>query len=216
MDKKFRFWSSEMVGRPVEAGVAQAATPERRAIMSELLRLVQNHIDRWGVKKAEFARRVGSAPQTLYTWAARPLRQLPDKRILEGIAREAQYPYWLVVDAALIDSGYRRSYPDVVEICERLRMLPPEDCREIARVAVDLAANAESKPQRTPGNPGHATGGATLQPTQSHTADSDAYWPSPWIEDLLDGGRQQVIEQGAKERAHATGRSLRPRRKVGE
>ncbi|MFX0573138.1 hypothetical protein [Nocardia nepalensis] len=169
--------------------------------MSELLRIVQNHLDRWGVKKAEFARRVGSTPQTLYTWAARPLRQLPDKRILDGIAREAQYPYWLVMDAALIDSGYRDAYPDVAEISQRLRLLSPDDCREIARQANDLAVYAEAKQQRTLSDPHHVAGGATLSHTQPDHADSGAYQPSPWIQDLLDGGRQMIVPESKGEPA---------------
>ncbi|WP_194838213.1 hypothetical protein [Nocardia sp. XZ_19_369] len=169
--------------------------------MSELLRLVQNHLDRWGVKKAEFARRAGTTPQTLYTWATRPLRQLPDKHILDGIAREARYPDWLILDAALIDAGYRSSYPDVAEIRQRLRMLTPDDCREIAREAGDLADYAELKQQRTLSDPGHIARGATLPHTQAQTADSGAYRPSPWIEDLLDNGRKVIEPESEGEHA---------------
>ncbi|WP_069164883.1 hypothetical protein [Nocardia altamirensis] len=162
--------------------------------MSELRKLIQRHLDRYGVKEAEFARRIGSTPQTLYTWKRREMRQLPDKRILEGIAEEAGFPYWRVLDAALVDSGYRSVYPDATEICQRLRGLSQQDCLLIAQVATELAAGDATAGQRTTGDLGPIVGVGQRGQTRSQTTDvGGEYQPSPWIEDLLDGGRQ-VIE----------------------
>lgn len=80
--------------------------------VSELMKLVQAHLDKYGVKEAEFARRIGTAPQTVSNWKARGTT-LPSRRLLEGVAAVTGLPYQRVLDAALIDAGYQS--PDDAE-----------------------------------------------------------------------------------------------------
>lgn len=74
--------------------------------MSELLRIVQDHIDRTGVSEAGFSRRIGAAPQTVNAWKQRGIRGLPDARLLHGVSDVTGRPYSEVLNAALIDMGY--------------------------------------------------------------------------------------------------------------
>lgn len=80
-------------------------------LMSELMRLIQSHLDRYGVTRATFAKRVGTTPQTVQNWKSRSTT-MPRAEHLAGIARETGIPYLAVVDAALIDAGYRDSLVD--------------------------------------------------------------------------------------------------------
>lgn len=54
--------------------------------MTELMRLIQGHLDKYGVTRAEFARRAGTTPQTVQNWKDRPTT-LPRREHLEGVAR---------------------------------------------------------------------------------------------------------------------------------
>ncbi len=74
--------------------------------MTELMRLIQTHLDRYGVTRAEFARRAGTTPQTVQNWKDRPTT-LPRREHLEGVARVIGVPYKVVLDAALKDAGYQ-------------------------------------------------------------------------------------------------------------
>ncbi|WP_282775838.1 hypothetical protein [Nocardia sp. CC201C] len=74
--------------------------------MSNLWNLVQAHLDNTGVREAEFARRMGSSPQTLNSWKNRGLRALPERRLLDAVADLTGTPYRTVLDAALTDIGY--------------------------------------------------------------------------------------------------------------
>jgi transcriptional regulator with XRE-family HTH domain len=74
--------------------------------MSELWKIVQTHLDEYGVSEAEFARRMGSSPQTLSSWKLRGLKKLPDKRLLEAVADQTRASYDDVLGAALVDIGY--------------------------------------------------------------------------------------------------------------
>jgi len=51
--------------------------------VSELLDLIQAHLDRYGVTRSEFARRAGTTPQTVQNWKDRPTT-LPRREHLEG------------------------------------------------------------------------------------------------------------------------------------
>lgn len=73
--------------------------------MTELMRLIQGHLDRYGVTRAEFARRAGTTPQTVQNWKDRPTT-LPRREHLEGVARVIGVPYAVVLGAALRDAGY--------------------------------------------------------------------------------------------------------------
>lgn len=79
--------------------------------MNELMRLIQWHLDQYGPSRAEFARRVGAAPQTVQNWKAR-IKTLPNREHLEGVAKVTGLPYLVVLDAALLDAGYRDGLAD--------------------------------------------------------------------------------------------------------
>lgn len=75
------------------------------------MRLIQTHLDRYGVKRAEFARRIGTTPQTVQNWKTRSTT-LPKVEHLKGVAAETGIPYSLVLEAALVDAGLRDSLTD--------------------------------------------------------------------------------------------------------
>lgn len=74
--------------------------------MTELMRLIQGHLDKYGVTRAEFARRAGTTPQTVQNWKDRPTT-LPRREHLEGVAQVIGVPYEVVLSAALKDAGYQ-------------------------------------------------------------------------------------------------------------
>lgn len=69
------------------------------------MRLIQDHLDRYGVTRAEFARRAGTTPQTVQNWIDRRTT-LPRPEHLHGVANVIGKPYRVVLDAALVDAGY--------------------------------------------------------------------------------------------------------------
>lgn len=73
--------------------------------MSELIGLIQEHLDRYGVTRAEFARRAGTNPQTVQNWWDHRTT-LPRPEHLRGVAAVIGKPYRVVLDAALVDAGY--------------------------------------------------------------------------------------------------------------
>lgn len=80
-------------------------------LMSELMRLIQSHLDRYGVTRATFAKRIGTTPQTVQNWKTRSTT-MPKPEVLKGVATETKIPYLIVLDAALVDAGYRDSLAD--------------------------------------------------------------------------------------------------------
>lgn len=82
--------------------------------MSELMRLIQSHLDRYGVTRATFAKRIGTTPQTVQNWKTRSTT-MPKADVLKGVAKETKVPYLIVLDAALKDAGYRDSLADDFE-----------------------------------------------------------------------------------------------------
>ncbi|WP_198407104.1 hypothetical protein [Nocardia terpenica] len=173
--------------------------------MSQLLDLVQRHLDRYGVRPAEFARRIGASPQTFYSWQRREMKQLPDRRLLRGIAEVTGFPYWQVLEAALLDSGYRDAPAEVTEIGQRLRDLPIDDCREIATLATSLVADHDAGLPDRFHDTDHTAESVTCVKNMSSPMKSGVYQPSPWVRDLLDTGRQHRRRATARargERAH--------------
>lgn len=85
--------------------------------MSELMRLIQSHLDRYGVTRATFAKRVGTTPQTVQNWKSRSTT-MPRPEHLKGVAKETGIPYLIVLDAALMDAGYRDSLADDLDALE--------------------------------------------------------------------------------------------------
>lgn len=75
--------------------------------MSHLWDLIQAHLDEYGVRDAAFARRMGTSAQTLNSWKNRGLKRLPERELLEAVARETRVPYEDVLDAVLIDINYK-------------------------------------------------------------------------------------------------------------
>ena len=89
--------------------------------------LIQAHLDEYGVTDAEFARRMGVSPQTLNSWKKRGVRQLPARDKLEAVAELTRNTYSHVLDAALVDAGYRGELrSEVVEVAQRIRDLGAE------------------------------------------------------------------------------------------
>lgn len=84
---------------------------EEQAPTSRLWAIVQAHMDAYGVREAELARRMGTSPQTLNSWKNRGVRSLPSRRLLEALAREARVPYEEVLHAALVDTAYAPGQP---------------------------------------------------------------------------------------------------------
>lgn len=75
--------------------------------MGELVAIIQRHLDSYGVTEATFARRMGVNPQTINAWKTRGgIKRLPERRILEAVARETRTSYAEVLEAALVDTGY--------------------------------------------------------------------------------------------------------------
>lgn len=74
--------------------------------MRELIRIVQAHMDEYGVSEAEVARRIGASPQTVNTWRNGEMKQLPRQQYLEALAELTNTPYRTVLSAALVDTGY--------------------------------------------------------------------------------------------------------------
>lgn len=100
--------------------------------MSELWNIIQAHLDAYGVREAEFARRMGSAPQTLSNWKHRGLRDLPERRLLEAVAVLTNTDYLRVLNAALVDIGYRDTVADnAVEDAIRTDPTLPEQGRRL-------------------------------------------------------------------------------------
>lgn len=109
--------------------------------MSELWKVIQGHLDKYGVREAEFARRMGSTPQTLNSWKNRGLKQLPDRRLLEAVADLTRTPYFRVLDLALFDIGYRDSTRDSAEtLAHRCLQLPRPDQEELVAVLAERSA----------------------------------------------------------------------------
>lgn len=80
--------------------------------MSELWRLIQAHMDaqKYPPSERQVARALGVSPTTIRNW--KDARGLPSRENLQGIAHLTGVPYSVVLDAALIDSGYREAGED--------------------------------------------------------------------------------------------------------
>lgn len=74
--------------------------------MSELWKIIQNHLDEYGVREAAFARLIGSAPQTVNSWKKRGLKQLPDESVLRALSDVTKTSYADILTAVLRDINY--------------------------------------------------------------------------------------------------------------
>lgn len=66
----------------------------------------KKHLDDYGVREAEFARRIGTSPQTVSSRKKRGLKTLPDKKVLVGVPDVTRRSYDEVLDAVLHDISY--------------------------------------------------------------------------------------------------------------
>lgn len=80
--------------------------------VSHLWEIIQAHLDEYGVRDAALARRMGTPAQTLNSWKKRGLKQLPERRLLEAVARETRTPYNEVLNAVLVDTHYLEDTTD--------------------------------------------------------------------------------------------------------
>lgn len=117
--------------------------------MTRLMTLVQHHLDRYGVRRAEFARRVGISPQAMQSWIDRP--GLPRPEHLRSVADQLDMPYHRVLDAALTDAGYRDSdIDDAATVSSRIVELvrvEPAALRTLASVVSGLMAPLSDQTQ---------------------------------------------------------------------
>jgi len=95
--------------------------------MGELWRIVQGHLDTYGVREAAFARKMDVNPQTINAWKQRGLRRLPERRLLEAVARETRTSYDVVLRAALVDAGYAASATPTPSMSEPAPSEPPSE-----------------------------------------------------------------------------------------
>jgi len=123
----------------------------------ELWSIIQAHLDRYGVYEAVFARRMGTSPQTINTWKVKGVKRLPERWLLEAVARETGTQYSAVLHAALVDTGY---LPDpVTPVLDGEAQLPP-----VPAAAPDLSEVHQPRPEDNSGvasRPAHA-------PSRSH------------------------------------------------
>lgn len=82
--------------------------------VGQLIGLIQAHLDKYGVTRSEFARRAGTTPQTVQNWWDKPTT-FPRPEHLKGVAEVIGVPYLLVLEAALVDAGYRELTADEAE-----------------------------------------------------------------------------------------------------
>jgi transcriptional regulator with XRE-family HTH domain len=89
--------------------------------MSELLRIIDDYKDRHGQPSdASISRAIGVAPQTISSWRRRGIRQAPEIDTLRRLAQFVGVPYEeYVLQAALVDAGYRDTMPDLDEARRR-------------------------------------------------------------------------------------------------
>lgn len=117
--------------------------------MSELRRMIQAHLDKYGVTRSEFARRAGVAPQTVQNWWDKPTT-LPKSEHLHGVAEVIGVPYSAVLAAALVDAGYRESaYDEPDAIAFQLEHVIDDAGEvkqaELMRAIEDLVIRTESR-----------------------------------------------------------------------
>lgn len=131
----------------------------------ELWSIIQAHLDRYGVYEAVFARRMGTKPQTINTWKNLGVKRLPERWLLEAVAREARTPYEDVLRAALLDTGYLdRVTPGIDGEAPHLPDLAPEpDASEVHRPRPEDNSGVASRPAHAPSR-SHVAGGRGTRP----------------------------------------------------
>lgn len=113
--------------------------------MGHLYKLIEQHLDEYGVREAELARRIGSSPQTVNSWKKRGIKKPPEQELLMALAIEIRRPYGDVLRAALLDSGYiTEAQQDVSEEIARAAFEPGLSADQRRRI---IAVINEDRPQ---------------------------------------------------------------------
>lgn len=108
--------------------------------MTQLWGLIEAHLDHYGVTSAAFARKCGTTSQTVANWR-NGSTSLPNPSHLRSIAQVIGAPYEVVLNAALVDAGYRDEVVDnVVMLRGKLDAMAHRDNVALAAIAEKLAA----------------------------------------------------------------------------
>lgn len=89
--------------------------------MSELLRIIDEYKDaHGGPSDSSIARAIGVVPQTISNWRQRGIKALPNPETLARLAELTRLPFEeYVLQAALVDAGFRESMPTLEEAKKR-------------------------------------------------------------------------------------------------
>ena len=91
--------------------------------MSEVVRIIDEYKDAHGQPSdASIARALGVSPGTLSAWRKRGIKSPPEAETLRALAVLARLPYAeYVLQAALVDAGWRESMPELEDARRRER-----------------------------------------------------------------------------------------------
>lgn len=133
--------------------------------MGELWSIIQGHLDQYGVREAAFARRMGTGPQTINAWKMRGLKRLPERYLLEAVARETGTRYEAVLRAALLDTGYLGTVKPETdgEVPPPSESAPELDLSEVHRPRPEDNSGVASRPAHAPSR-SHVAGGRGTRP----------------------------------------------------
>jgi len=107
--------------------------------VSELWHMIETHLDHYGVTRAAFARKCGTQRQVVQNWYDRPTT-LPRPEHLRAVAKVIGMPYETVLNAALVDAGYREKVVDnVVSLRRELDATAARDNSALADIAARLS-----------------------------------------------------------------------------
>lgn len=91
----------------VYAVVDDARSSGQPSGMRNVWGLIEAYLDDSGAKEAAVARKAQLSPQTLNSWKHGRLKGMPSNASLYQLAQAIKTPYSTVLDAALLDWGYR-------------------------------------------------------------------------------------------------------------
>jgi hypothetical protein len=131
--------------------------------MGEFWGIIQAHLDRYGVREAAFARKIGTVSQTTSNWKHRGLSQLPKRELLEAVARETSTPYEAVLRAVLTDIGYLTPEP-AGDAPTPLPPAPAPDLSEVHQPRPEDNRGVATRPAHEPSRARAARGRGTRPP----------------------------------------------------
>lgn len=120
--------------------------------MGRLWELIQSHIDKapYPPSERQVAHRLGVSPTTLGNW--RDPKKLPSRENLQAIADLVGVRYAVVLDAALMDTGYHEAAPATVV---PLRARPASTIEAELEVAVENLEDWDRQKVRGKGAESH-------------------------------------------------------------